>query len=322
MPETIPRGVANEAPTYTSQKFMPKDIWCPEGSVPIKRATKEDLIMAKHLKFLGSNYSASTNWHDSSFDLRGYHYALVEVRTPTYKPLYGARGRINLWNPSVTATQFSTASITILHGDPAEKLNGIQAGWGVNSLLYPNDSRLYIFWTVDGYKHGCYNLLCPGFVQVSTKIILGSIIKPDSIYNGPQYDMLLSFHQDPSQGDWWFMFQDEYVGYWPGKLLPSLARGSDYASWGGEVYSPIAEPSPTMGSGHFPEEGYGKCAYINQIQLFGKDHTFFNPNPAEEYLYIKVDKSYCYNAKHDENAAWGRHVFFGGPGKCTFKVYS
>ncbi|KAJ7952297.1 Protein of Unknown Function (DUF239) [Quillaja saponaria] len=315
MPKTIPKGVADEAPTYTSLKFMPKKIWCPEGSVPIKRATKEDLIMGKHLKSLGLNYSASTSRHDFSVDFRGYHYALLEVRMPKYKPLYGARGRINLWNLSVNATQLSVASICIVNG-PREESNSIQAGWGVNPTLYPNDSRLYIFWTADGYKTGCYNLLCPGFVQVSTKIVLGSIIKPDSVYNGPQYDLLISFHQDPITGDWWFMFQDEYVGYWPKKIFPSFNKGATYASWGGEVYSPLTEPSPAMGSGHFPEEGYGKCAYVNQIQLFSRHQTFFSPH--EDFISIKADKSYCYNALDDENVTWGRYVYFGGPGNCTF----
>ena len=42
----------------------------------------------------------------------------------------------------------------------------------------------------DGFiKTGCYNILCPGFVQVSTRIPLGILFGPVSVYGGPQYEV-------------------------------------------------------------------------------------------------------------------------------------
>lgn len=48
----------------------------------------------------------------------------------------------------------------------------------------------------DSYqKTGCYNVLCPGFVQVSMQIPLGLILRPTSVLGGPQYDIILKIYQ-------------------------------------------------------------------------------------------------------------------------------
>jgi len=44
----------------------------------------------------------------------------------------------------------------------------------------------------DGYNQtGCYDLLCPGFVQTNNKFAIGSAIFPTSTYNGGQYEITL-----------------------------------------------------------------------------------------------------------------------------------
>ncbi|CAO2819869.1 unnamed protein product [Amaranthus hypochondriacus] len=44
-------------------------------------------------------------------------------------------------------------------------------------------SRLFGYWTKDsGESTGCYNTLCPGFVQISKTIYLGSLLQPVSTY--------------------------------------------------------------------------------------------------------------------------------------------
>jgi hypothetical protein len=45
----------------------------------------------------------------------------------------------------------------------------------------------------DGYKNtGCYNLECPGFVQISKNVVLGGPLSPTSTYNGQQFDIKLT----------------------------------------------------------------------------------------------------------------------------------
>ncbi|KAG7956575.1 hypothetical protein I3843_11G130800, partial [Carya illinoinensis] len=306
-PETIPYE-ASRADVHSND--VPNNISCLHGSVPI-RSTKEDLLMENHLKSLGMNYK---NWYTSSIDIGGHHSAALTFSSPNY----GGKSRINVWNPAVMADQFSLARMCIVNGH-AEETNSIQAGWGVNQFLYVNNSRLYTFWTADGYqKTGCFNVLCPGFVQVSSEITLGLPLIPISTYEGPQYDMLISLYQDQTTGNWWFMFQDKYVGYWPKAIFTSLAEGGDFISWGGQVYSPMKEGSPEMGSGHFPEEGYGKSAYINQIKVVDREINGF-VDPSESATKIYADKPYCYNAIHNvlKDNEWGHHVYFGGHGNCT-----
>jgi len=44
----------------------------------------------------------------------------------------------------------------------------------------------------DGYKNtGCYNLLCPGFVQTNKNVVIGGALTPTSTYNGGQFEISL-----------------------------------------------------------------------------------------------------------------------------------
>lgn len=44
----------------------------------------------------------------------------------------------------------------------------------------------------DAYQAtGCYNLLCSGFVQTTSKIAIGASISPLSSYNAKQYDITI-----------------------------------------------------------------------------------------------------------------------------------
>ncbi|KAE9584959.1 putative neprosin [Lupinus albus] len=63
-------------------------------------------------------------------------------------------------------------------------VNSIEIGAQVNPTLNgDNKTRLFVSWTNDEYRTtGCYNLLCPGFVQVNNQIVLGSYFDPISSY--------------------------------------------------------------------------------------------------------------------------------------------
>ena len=58
--------------------------------------------------------------------------------------------------------------------------------------------KLYM-WVVykgDGYKTtGCYNINCPGFVQINRRIALGSAFNHISSYNGNQYSVGISIYK-------------------------------------------------------------------------------------------------------------------------------
>ncbi|KAH7513917.1 hypothetical protein FEM48_Zijuj11G0033700 [Ziziphus jujuba var. spinosa] len=269
-PTTIPKGIRNHESetTYKSLQYMLGNISCPQGSVPIKRATRKDLIMARHIKSIGFNHPTNTNASTSGIDEGGHHYAGVAYRAF----VVGGRANINVWNPSVKVNQFSIASMSISKG-PKQQMNNVQVGWGVNKALYPDGSRLYTYWT------------------------------------------------DNSTGNWLLTFFNEYVGYWPKALFTTMADGADYISWAGSTYSIITDPTPTMGSGHFPKEGgYGISAFVNSIQIMPNRFYKF-VSPLYYVLDTFADVPQCYdvikNVAKDPN--WGAYIFFGGPGNCTFQ---
>ncbi|KAJ4955351.1 hypothetical protein NE237_012134 [Protea cynaroides] len=84
---------------------------------------------------------------------------------------------------------------------------------------------------------GCYNLYCPGFVQVSSKLPLALAITPVSIYGGSQSEMFVSVSKDPKTGNWLLSVNGEFVGYWPKTVYNALSTGgANRADWGGEHY--------------------------------------------------------------------------------------
>ncbi|KAG7541777.1 Neprosin [Arabidopsis thaliana x Arabidopsis arenosa] len=317
-PTTIPKWTKDNNTSHrpNSLPFRQADISCPVGTVIVKRIILEDLIQAQRLKSLGFNYPSPVSSKDKKIDLTGHHFATI-----SYKDYhYGAKGNINVWNPNVSPDQFSLAAMTV-SGD--EGFQSITAGWIVYPGLYHNNqSRLFTYWTADGNnKTHCYNTLCPGFVHVSTKYAIGMLVQPVSIYDGQQYQLEVSIYQDHVTRDWWFVLNNEPIGYWPKSLFTrqGLADGASAVFWGGEVYSSVKEKSPSMGSGHFPQEGYKKAAYVNGLKII-TDVTKEISSPLASALKTVADSPNCYNVKKILGVGeyWSRAILFGGPGGCTF----
>ncbi|KAG6603291.1 hypothetical protein SDJN03_03900, partial [Cucurbita argyrosperma subsp. sororia] len=132
----------------------------------------------------------------------------------------------------------------------------------VNPELYgDNNLRLFTYWTSDAYQvTGCYNLLCPSFVQTNRRIAIGAAIAPTSSYNGAQFDISLLVWKDPKNGNWWLEFgSGVMVGYWPAFLFTHLQSHATTIQFGGEVVNSRAwgfHTATEMGSGHFAGQGF------------------------------------------------------------------
>ncbi|KAE8023506.1 hypothetical protein FH972_009193 [Carpinus fangiana] len=170
---------------------------CPEGTIPIRRTSEQDMLRAKSVQRFGRKPRRRVRRDSSS---NGHEHAVGYVSGDQY---YGAKASINVWAPRVANQyEFSLSQMWVISGSFGDDLNTIEAGWQAsNSLILlqvspelygDNYPRFFTYWTTDAYQAtGCYNLLCSGFVQTNNRIAIGAAISPTSSYNGGQFDISL-----------------------------------------------------------------------------------------------------------------------------------
>ncbi|CAL5214282.1 unnamed protein product [Lathyrus oleraceus] len=294
---------------------------CPEGTIPIRRTKEEDVLRASSVRRYGRKKHRSAAPKPRSADpgmenQSGHQHAIAYVEGDKF---YGAKATINVWEPKIQqANEFSLSQLWVLGGSFGQDLNSIEAGWQVSPDLYgDNNTRLFTYWTSDAYQAtGCYNLLCSGFIQVSSDIAMGASISPISSYRDSQYDISILIWKDPKEGHWWMQFGNggTVMGYWPSFLFSYLADSATMIEWGGEVVN--SEPdgqhtSTEMGSGHFPEEGFGKASYFRNIQVVDSSNNLKAPKGLGTY----TEYPNCYDVQTGSNGDWGHFFYYGGPGK-------
>ncbi|XP_042040142.1 uncharacterized protein LOC121785776 isoform X2 [Salvia splendens] len=179
---------------------------CSEGSIPIRRTKKEDVLRASSVKRYGKKKHRSIPKPRSAdpdlINQSGHQHAIAYVEGDKY---YGAKATINVWEPKIQQpNEFSLSQIWVLGGSFGEDLNSIEAGWQVSPDLYgDNNTRLFTYWTSDAYQAtGCYNLLCSGFIQVNSEVAMGASISPVSAFRNSQYDISILVWKDPKEGHW------------------------------------------------------------------------------------------------------------------------
>ncbi|XP_039154963.1 uncharacterized protein LOC104417023 [Eucalyptus grandis] len=285
---------------------------CPEGTVPIRRMSEADVLRASSIQTFGKKVRshALTDTSDNSPE-----YAIVYVDQDQY---YGAQATINVWQPYVAQDdEISVAQLWVSAGTDGVDLNTIEVGWQVYPGLYGDDTtRLFIYWTNDDYKKtGCYNLLCPGFVQTNNGIAIGSPLEPMSSYGGAQIDITLLVWKDLDTGNWWLLLEPNiFLGYWPSVLFTHLDDHASEVNFGGEIMNTNAmgkHTSTEMGSGHFAEEGYRKAAYFQQLQVVDGSNELLPVQNAETV----VSYPNCYDLERGNDPNWGYSFFYGGPGR-------
>ncbi|KAI5336883.1 hypothetical protein L3X38_016152 [Prunus dulcis] len=277
---------------------------CPDGTIPIARTKAFEHRTSKPMPHYDSNkfvFVPPPNHEFAQVSLHGGEY-------------YGAKAEFNVWNPAAYNKDNSLARVWVGRGS-GKALSSVEAGW-IRMNSRDNQTLLYTFWTGDGGQSGCYNLECPGFVQVSKKFTLGGPMSPVSSYNGAQYDIFLSIYKNTDSGHWWLNVGNEAIGYWPDTILPGLRGSAELVSWGGEVYDSQAEghhTSTQMGSGHFPDEGFGKASYVRNVQYMDDSSPLTFKDPAGLLTY--ATKPSCYNLiVKDKTPNMGIHFYYGGPG--------
>ncbi|GAB2222588.1 hypothetical protein Droror1_Dr00016707 [Drosera rotundifolia] len=292
---------------------------CSEGTIPIRRTRKDDVLRSSSVKRYGRKKHRSIPQPRSAdpdlVNESGHQHAIAYVEGDKY---YGAKATINVWEPQIQQpNEFSLSQIWVLGGSFGEDLNSIEAGWQVSPDLYgDNNTRLFTYWTSDAYQAtGCYNLLCSGFIQINNEIAMGASISPISAYRNSQYDISILVWKDPKEGNWWMQFgSDNVMGYWPAFLFSYLADSASMIEWGGEVVNsePDGEHTSTqMGSGRFPDEGFGKASYFRNIQVVDESNNLKTPKGIGTF----TEQSNCYDVQTGNNGDWGHYFYYGGPGR-------
>lgn len=308
---------------------------CPRGTVAIRRTTAEDMLRARSVARFGrkkkknSKRSVDAARAANAPDVvsgNGHEHAIAYTAPSSQQqPVYGAKATINVWDPAIQESNgFSLSQLWILSGSfNGSDLNSIEAGWQVSPELYGDSRpRLFTYWTSDAYEAtGCYNALCPGFVQTSSRIAIGASISPVSSPGGAQYDMTLLVWKDPKLGNWWLSYGDQLVGYWPAQLFTHLSDHATMVEWGGEVVDtrPAGVHTATqMGSGRFAAEGFARASYFRNLETVDADNSLAEvPLDAIQTL---AENAACYDIRkaYDDaghsGAGWGTHFYYGGPG--------
>ncbi|CAO2149281.1 unnamed protein product [Urochloa humidicola] len=320
-PSVYPCGLYDESNNATIQQTWHQNGECPEGTIPIRRTREEDVMRASSVRMYGKKtpggISKLVSMDDPLNDVTTGHEYGVAYATGDNQ-YFGTKMTVNVWQPTPQRGDFSLAQLWITAGSYANKdLNTIEVGWQVYPAMYGTGStRLFIYWTRDAYNRtGCYNLVCSGFVQTNKRFAIGGSLSPVSTYGGTQYALDILVWKDPNTHNWWLQVGGTNLGYWPSSIFTRLATSASLVEWGGEVYSPSMKTP--MGSGHFPEEGFGKACYIRTIQVVDSSNHLKSPKGVG----LIAGNPNFYNVKSGVSSSnWGTYIYFGGPGKKNSKI--
>ncbi|MCL7038054.1 hypothetical protein MKW94_020537 [Papaver nudicaule] len=299
-PNMIHEGKTEEPiPNMDSSLVRHKVEGCPSQTVPIRRTKKEELINAKYL---------------SDF-IKPRHY--VSAQPSAEKVYYGGKATIQVMNPGVDRNKFSTGQIWIQNG-PAEELNSIEVGWTVHPKLFgDNQTRVFGLWTADGFKKtGCYNMLCPGFVQVHPEYSFGEYVEAGTYGNFHQKVFHFSVHRDPVTGNWWFVNGNDNakIGYWPKEIFTHLENNASIIGYGGVAGGDLGEPTPPMGYGKLPvfDSRYSCGIYYMNVVNDRGNYVDFDTSKVQ---LKRNTKTSCYDLTFIRRLFLrGITMFFGGPG--------
>ncbi|RZC86483.1 hypothetical protein C5167_030560 [Papaver somniferum] len=284
---------------------------CPPGTVPIRRTKKEDLINTQ--KLLPNTIASHPNAYTLS-PMNNHVISIVEFSNT--KAFFGATAYMSVHELKLDNNQFSTAQIWIKNG-PDEEVNSIEFGWMVYPALFGDSrTRLFGYWTADNQKEtGCFDVLCPGFVQVDSDVSLGAIIEPLSVYGKDAWELPVKVYRDPQTGNWW-LITDKTIGYWPKEIFTHLANNASIIRFGGVAGAQPQMPAPPMGNGYFPQlQDFLKTAYMREMKYIDEKGHSVNLNPYGVPTKHDITQD-CYNILFAGNIGWDYEITmaFGGPG--------
>lgn len=286
---------------------------CPAGTVPIVRTTLEQLARFDNLddffrKAPGGGRLAGDTRPAGNRAAVTHRYAHAIQPVPNI----GGASVLNIWQVPIAGDQvFSLTQQWYVAGSGAGTQTA-ECGLQVFPQKYNTALPvLFIYYTSANYADGsgCYNLDCGAFTQTNSSVVIGGLFANVSQPGGQQFEAKLGYICD--SGTWWLYYSDQPIGYYSNSLYNggAMTVGAESVDFGGETVG--VETFPPMGSGAFPEQGFGFASYHRNIQYFPTSGGY-----ADATLFQQQPSPGCYqiNVLNNSGTSWGSHFFFGGPG--------
>jgi hypothetical protein len=200
----------------------------------------------------------------------------------------GMYATLSMARPQLAPGDFHT--LAELAAESADGQQIVEIGWTVDRSINSDDApHLFVYHWVNG-AGSCYNGC--GFVQASSSARPGMSVPSD----GSKY-----FGIEQYQGNWWVMYDTEWVGYFPNSLWSGRFTQLGLAQWFGEVAAGSAAPCTDMGNGN-------PASSANAASFSGVG--FFN-GPA-----VRVNAAATNSTWYSARRVTANSFRFGGPGAC------
>ncbi|KAI0154162.1 hypothetical protein GGR57DRAFT_118064 [Xylariaceae sp. FL1272] len=296
----------------------------PNGTVPIPR--KSGTTLAKKRLPTAADHEATAKTDAAQAGYAGTHWYASSGQNVNN---HGGKGTFSLFKAyTQSGADFSLLQTAVIRNSAAHAGTGavsqtVEAGW----INYPNQvsaPHLFSYFTTNGYSAdgdnvGGWNRDHAGWVQTDSTIYPGIAFSPLSVDGGAQYELDIGYYL--YQGNWWLYCLDRYIGYYPGSLFSqgvnaadTLADHSDIIDFYGEIYnSETAMTTTDMGSGEFPNTGFGRSAYIHNIAYINTGNAYVDYN-GQNQLVISDTSRYNILPTWSSGTDWGSYFYLGGPG--------
>lgn len=298
----------------------------PEGTVPILRSGGPTPPIKRPPEPGDDGAGANQTRAEASY--AGQHWYASSSQAVANR---GGRAAFSLFKAYVqSGSDFSLLQTAVIRSNAAHAGTGpvtqtVEAGW----INYPNQVQsphLFSYFTTNGYGGdgdgiGGWNREHAGWVQVDGLIYPGVAFAPVSADGGAQYQADIGFCL--FEGNWWLWVLDRWVGYYPGSLFAlnvatrdTLAGGSDRINFYGEVFNSGPQMTTTdMGSGQFPEGGFGHAAFLhNIIYLDANDGRVSYDYDGSGQIIVSDSNRYRIQPSFKSGGSWGSFFYVGGPG--------